>query len=375
MSDNDLADLFSESDPGAERMFNILRDPLVSQMTVNRFDRIFYVDQNGPKKVTGSIFSGPEHYIDWVNALMRWTDVGYTDVRDAHTSIIEGSFDPDKTDIHGSIHICTKDLTRADPIVTVRKQPKQIVTLDKMCEQGMMTLEMKMFLEQAMYGRSNMLISGGSGAGKTTLARALSWYIDPSQRVLTAEEIDELHLGDRLPNVASLTTKRVKNELGQVIRETTLEDLVKESLRMRADRIWVGETRGAEALALVKACNSGHDGSVTTVHADDAQSAWKQLTTYVVEAGLPVDSAREQIARAFDLIVQISRVKMGRRVIWEITELESVQEGTEVRRNPLFRYNQETEHFEMVGQPTPTLMYKWQRYGVNIGEIFGGHQY
>lgn len=364
----DLSSLFDPSqvpDRGALRMFDILKDPAVSQITANSSQRIFYVDQTGPKAVD-RVFAGEEQYIRWVNQLMHLTDVGYTDVTTARTDVIEGSFRPDRTDVHGSIHVCTKEITRGEPVVTIRKQPRGIVTLDQMLEQQqMMSHPMRHFLELAVRGRANILISGGSGAGKTTMARALSWFIDPAQRVLTCEEIDELHLADRLPNVVALTTFRLRNEVGAIQRETTLNALVREGLRMRPDRIWVGETRGGEAYALVKACNSGHDGSITTMHADDAQQAYKQLISYVMEANVTEEVARDQVARAFHLVIQISRIRMGRRVITEITELEAVREGTEQRRNPLFQYNTATDQFEQVGTPTRRLLETFERNGVN----------
>lgn len=361
-----LADLFAQEGaqpPGAAVLTEILRDPSVAQVTVNRFDRVFYIDDQGPKKVD-NVFPHSQAYMDWLNQLIALTDVGYESVDSARASVIEGSFASDKTDIQGSIHISTRELTRGDPALTVRKQPRSIITLDTMLQQRMMNAEMRNFLELSVRGRANILISGGSGAGKTTLARALSFYIDPNQRILTAEEIDELHLDDRLPNVVALTTYKDVDEMGRVVRTVELADIVREALRMRADRIWVGETRGKEAYALVKACNSGHDGSCTTLHADNGRQAVKQLVTYVMEAGLTEEVAREQVAQAFHLVVQIARVKMGRRVITEITELEPVREGGEQRRNTLFSYDHESGDFVKVGQPSPRLINDWSRYGV-----------
>jgi len=366
---NDLTSIFdTKQDVGAIRMNEILRDPKIYQIAVNRFDRVYTSSTNGVQLVK-DVFPNNESYILWLNQLLFITDVDYDDVETAPTSIIEGSFDAHQTDVRGSIHIATKELTRGEPALTVRKQPVEVITLDSMVQQRMMSQDMKQFLEMAVRGRSNILISGGSGAGKTTLTKALSWFVDPNHRILVAEEIDELNLDDILPNVVSLTTHRAFDAQGKIVREVKLEDLVKEALRMRADRIWVGETRGKEAYALVKACNSGHDGSVTTIHADSGKGAVKQLITYVMESGLSEEVSREQVAQAFHLVVQISRIKMGRRVITEITELEPVREGNEQRRNTLFVYDYESDSFRRVANPTARLVGDWNKNGANYSLI------
>lgn len=361
-----LNDLFSQDSRGAQRMMAILQDASVSQITVNKHDRVTYNDAKGTKSID-SVFASPAQYLDWLHQLMALTDVGYESIEGSNSSVIEGSFRPDLIPVHGSIHICTPEITRGEPSLTIRKQPISLITVDNMLEQGMMSTDMRIFLELAIRGRSNILISGGSGAGKTTLARALSYFIDPSQRVISVEEIDELHLYDRLVNCVSLTTFRKRDTEGRVLRETSLEDLVREGLRMRGDRVWVGETRGKEAYALVKACNSGHDGSVTTMHADSGKQAVKQVVTYVMESGLTEQPAREQVAQAFNLVVQISKVRMGRRVITEISQLENVLEaGGQQRLNTLWAYDQASGGFHKLGDPTPRFFESWERHGVNV---------
>jgi pilus assembly protein CpaF len=368
-----LGDLFAAdtTDAGAQRMFDVVMDVHVSQVVANGHRRVFVTYDNGRVVQLDGVFGSPEAYTAWLNALLRLTDAGVTDITSVKSSVVEGSFSPTRTNLYGSIHIATSEIARTEPLLTVRKQPRQVITLDQMTQQGMLSLEMQAFLELAVRGRAGIIISGSSGSGKTTFARALSWFIDPTNRIITAEEIDELHLTERLPNVAALTTYRIRDDQGRVIRETTLEDLVREALRMRADRIWVGETRGKEALALVLAANSGHDGCVTTLHADDGQQAIKQLVTYVMMSDVVEEVAREQVARAFNLVVQIQKLELGQRRVTEITELEPTREGTEQRRNELFVWSPKEQTWQARNRPSKRLQEHLRRHNVNLADLYG----
>jgi pilus assembly protein CpaF len=365
MSNNGLDDLFN-MDKGSQRMNLLLNDPAVQDIRCNSHDRIYYTDATGSKFIE-NMFPGPSQYEAYIDQLLLITDVGYTHLKEAKAAVIEGSFRQDRTAIKGSIFIATNEITRGAPVLVIRKQPTSAISLDQMLEQGMLSVPMRMFLEQSVRGRLNIMIAGGSGAGKTTMARALSAFVDPSCRIVTCEEIDELNLDSslRLTNVVALTSYRELDERGALVREETLEDLVRHALRMRADRIWVGETRGREAYALVKACLSGHDGSITTLHANSASQAIKQLVSYVMESGMTEEVARDQVSQAFHLAIQIQQVKLGRRVVTEIVELESVREGGEQRRNDLWRYDFASDSYVQVGSPSPRLKAALERNNVN----------
>lgn len=364
----DLSEIVGASlPPSIEAMFDLLRDPGVSEITINGHTELFYTKDGTRRKVNRPPFASVDEYILWIEQTLQYqtnSKYGTLAAAEGKTDVIEASFRG--VDITGSIHVVLPLLTRGQPIVTVRKQPREHITLEDMMEANMLDRQIRDFLIAAMRGRLNILVSGGSGAGKTTMIRALARYVDPAHRVLTVEEIDELHL--QLPNVVPLFTATTKDADGRVVWETTLDDLCRHALRMRPDRIWVGEVRGREAYSLVKACNTGHDGSLTTVHSEDPRAAIENLTTYVMEAGVTEDVARDSIVRAFDLIVHIKRTSHNRRVVSEVTEVESVVEGRRVRLNTLFEYNPEFDGFIRTSHPTPELVRKLRRYGVNNNE-------
>lgn len=216
--------------------------------------------------------------------------------------------------------------------VTVRKFTASHLTSAELVSRGALTEEAARFLHAAVHQRMNILVSGGTGTGKTTMLNILSSHIERSERVVTVEDAVELSLD--LPNMIRLEARPANTEgAGQV----TIRDLVRNSLRMRPDRIVVGEVRGAEALDMLQAMNSGHDGSLSTLHANAPRDALRRLETMVLFAGvdLPLRAIREQIASAINVVVQLARTRDGSRIVTSITEVVGL-EGDVVSTAELF---------------------------------------
>jgi pilus assembly protein CpaF len=225
------------------------------------------------------------------------------------------------------------------PMISIRKFAKKEITLDIMAKQRNLSPAMARVLSIAARCRLNVLISGGTGSGKTTLLNAMSQMIDPRERIITIEDAAELQL--QLPHVGSLET-RIANLEGK--GEVTVRDLLKNALRMRPDRIILGEIRGAEAFDMLQAMNTGHEGSLGTIHASGPREALSRLESIIAFAGLdlPSRTVRTQIATAIDLIVQVSRMRDGRRRITSITELVGM-EGDVFVTQDLFTYKSDHE--------------------------------
>jgi pilus assembly protein CpaF len=211
-------------------------------------------------------------------------------------------------------------LAVSGPTLTIRKFPERKLLVDDLITKGAMTRTAAEFLRAAVLGRRNILISGGTGTGKTTLLNCLSDFIPDKERIVTVEDTAELQLAKE--HVVRLETKSANVE---GTGEYTIRDLVKNALRMRPDRIVVGECRGAEALDMLQAMNTGHDGSLTTIHANNSKDVILRLEVLVqMAADLPVESIRHQIASAVDVIVQLKRMRDGRRAIVQITEVSGI---------------------------------------------------
>ena len=222
------------------------------------------------------------------------------------------------------------------PSITIRKFRKDKLSAEQLIEYGSLTQNMAEFIRACVIARLNVVISGGTGSGKTTLLNVLSGYIPENERIITIEDAAELQL--QQDHILRMETK-VANVDGT--GSVTIRDLVRNSLRMRPDRIVVGEVRGGEALDMLQAMNTGHDGSLTTLHANSPRDALSRLETLVLMSGveLPLKVVRQQISSAVDLIIQVTRLKDGARKVTAITEVAGMEGDTMVLTD-IFKFEQ-----------------------------------
>ncbi len=238
------------------------------------------------------------------------------------------------------VNIVLPPLALCGPTLSIRKFPARQITLEIMSRQGNMSEGLARFLEICARSRLNILISGGTGSGKTTLLNAISRMIDPGERIITIEDAAELQL--QQPHVVSLETRPASLE---GTGEITQRDLVKNALRMRPDRIILGEVRGIEAFDMLQAMNTGHDGSMCTLHANTPRDALSRVENMVLMSGmgLPLRAIRTQIASALDMVVQIERMRDGVRRIQSVIEVVGL-EGEVITTQDLFNFRWETEN-------------------------------
>jgi pilus assembly protein CpaF len=260
------------------------------------------------------------------------------------------------------------------PVLTIRRFPKQPLMVDDLVRLGSLTRDIADFLAAAVRARLNIIVSGGTGSGKTTLLNVLSGFIPDSDRIVTIEDAAELQLVQAHVITLEARPSNVDGKGAIPIRE-----LVKNCLRMRPDRIIVGEVRGGEALDMLQAMNTGHDGSLTTVHANTPRDTLSRIETMVLMAGLdlPVRAIREQMSKAVDLIVQQERMKDGTRKITYITEIQGM-EGETITLEDIFKFEQTGyEGGKVIGQfratgARPKSYEKFQQMGVNLPvNVFG----
>jgi len=296
----------------------------ISEIMVNG-PYIIFVEQQGRLAETGHKFLDDDHVERIVKRIVK--PLGR--MADPEHPLIDARL-PDGSRVNAVIRPCAID----GPNITIRKFSKDKLTIDDLINFGSVTPMMAEFLRACVASRLNIIVSGGTGSGKTTLINVLSSFIPGHERTVTIEDAAELQFKQR--NVIRLETKKPTPESPG---EVTIRDCVINALRMRPERIVVGECRGGEALDMLQAMNTGHDGSMTTVHANDPRSCFDRLESLVLMAGVdfPIHVVRKQITSSVDLIVQASRLRDGSRKITHITEIQGL-EGENAILQDIFRF-------------------------------------
>ena len=319
----------------------LLKDNTVTEIMVNGPKQV-WVERNGKLEKTAIEFDDDDHVMRIIDRIV--SPLGRR--IDESSPMVDARL-PDGSRINAVI----PPISLVGPCLTIRKFSRDPLTVDDLIRFGTMTPEIAQFLKACVNARLNIVVSGGTGSGKTTLLNVLSSFIPSDERIVTIENAAELQL--RQEHVVTLESQPPNIE-GK--GEVTIRDLVINALRMRPDRIVVGECRGGEALDMLQAMNTGHDGSMTTVHSNSPRDTLHRLETMVLMAGmdLPVRAIREQIASALDLIIHMARLKDGSRKIVAITEVQGM-EGDVIVLQDIFVFEQTGfENGKVLGRIRPT---------------------
>lgn len=307
---------------------SIISDDSITEVMINGPDNIF-IEQNGHLYKLEKKFESQRRLED---VIQRIVGLAGREVNQANpicdTRLPDGS----------RVNVVLPPIALCGPTMTIRKFSKTPMTIEKLIAYGSITQEIADKLELLVKAKYNIFISGGTGSGKTTFLNALSNYIPKDERVITIEDSAELQITG-IDNLVSLETRNANaSGAGQI----TIRDLIKSSLRMRPERIVVGEVRGGEALDMLQAMNTGHDGSLSTGHANSTQDMLSRLETMVLQgaAGLPLEAIRQQIASAVDIIIHLSRLRDKSRKTMEITEVVGYENGNIVL-NPLYVFEED----------------------------------
>ena len=343
---------------------DLLADPAVSEIMVNSFDKI-YVEKNGIIELSDKKFMTEAFLKKAIDTIVEKVNRNIN----TNSPMVDARLEKDGSRVNAVI----KPISVKGPVLTIRKFTKDYVGIQSLIKNNTMNVQIAEFLEAAVKAKMNILISGSTGSGKTTLLNILSEFISTKERIITIEDSAELKLNH--PHVVTLESKPStpddKNEI-------TIRDLVKNSLRMRPDRIIVGECRSDEALDMLQAMGTGHSGSMTSIHANNARNALSRVETLVMLVGSELSSKaiKEQIVAAIDIVVQIKRFKDGSRKIDQVTEVTGM-EGDIITTDDIFVYKQSGEKWGKIegdfiasGYP-PKCWYIFKEKGIKIDkEIF-----
>lgn len=306
----------------------IISDDTITEVMINGHENVF-IEQDGHLFKLDKQFESQRRLED---VIQRIVGLAGREVNQANpicdTRLPDGS----------RVNVVLPPISLCGPILTIRKFSKTPMTIEKLIQYGSITQEIAEKLELLVKAKYNIFISGGTGSGKTTFLNALSNFIPKDERIITIEDSAEL----QIKNIDNLVSLEARNANASGAGQVTIRDLIKSSLRMRPERIIVGECRGGETLDMLQAMNTGHDGSLSTGHANSTEDMLSRLETMVLQgsAGLPLEAIRQQIASAVDIIIHLSRLRDKSRKTMEITEVIGYENGR-IKLNPLYVFEED----------------------------------
>src|ERR1700730_1221294 len=337
----------------------LLKDPTVTDILINTHE-VCFVERFGKLYETKVHFKDEAHLLRIVNKIVA----GVGRRVDESSPMVDARL-PDGS----RVNIAIRPIAVDGPLVSIRKFSERPLTMDRLIELGSVCPQIVDVLKAAVYGRISLIVSGGTGSGKTTLLNALSNYIPAHERLLTIEDAAELQL--QQPHVVRLETRPANTEgKGEIIQR----ELVKNALRMRPDRIIIGECRGEEAFDMLQAMNTGHEGSMTTIHANSPRDALKRLEQMIGMAGMAmtVGSIRSQIASAINLVIQVQRLPDGKRRGTSVSEITGIDDDV-IQVQEIYQFAKESTDekgnihgsFRATGT-TPTFLAALKAYGIDL---------
>lgn len=327
---------------GLDILQPLIEDHSITEIMINRHDEIF-IEQNG--NVT--------RYPGGFESEQKLGDIIQSIVAKVNRIVNESSPIVDARLENGSrVHIVLPPIALKGPTMTIRKFPEKPMTMNDLMNRGALSQDIADFLQQLVITKHNIFISGGTGSGKTTFLNALTCFIPADERIITIEDCAELQMS-HLPNLVSLETRNANTEGKGGI---AIRSLIHASLRMRPNRIIIGEVRGAEALDMLQAMNTGHEGSISTGHSNNTKDMLSRLETMILSGNaLPIEVIRNQIASAVDIMIHLSRMRDHSRKVTEIHEVVGIKEH-EVLLNPLYIFGEDEESIpqKVSGRLRPT---------------------
>ena len=308
---------------------DLLEDDSITEIMINGYDQIF-VEKDGCIQSFSRSFESEERLASIIQQIVA----GCNRLVNEAVPIVDARL-PDGS----RVNVVLPPVALDGPTMTIRKFPKEKMTMEKLIGLGALDEEAAEFLKLLVKARYNIFVSGGTGAGKTTFLNALSDYIPKTERIITIEDSAELQLRD----VENLVRMETRNSNVEGENAITIRDLIKASLRMRPDRVIVGEVRDSAAIDMLTAMNTGHDGSLSTGHANSAYDMLTRLESMVLMGmELPLEAVRRQIASAVDIIIHLGRLRDGSRKVMEISEITGIRDG-QIQLSELFRFEEQED--------------------------------